>query len=73
MVHTPAAWARLRSRRQCGHFGLIGRSRAQVLRLLRKRMQAVPAGAKAVWDEEAFDEDREYSSPVCYLDQFPDY
>ncbi len=78
MAHKQAAWARLRSRRQCGHFGLSGRSRAQLLRLLLLRdlccrAQALPAVKKLAWVEEDFDEEREYSSPVCYRDQFPDY
>ncbi|AWY44073.1 hypothetical protein DKY63_30855 [Pseudomonas putida] len=72
MAHTVAD-VRLRSRRKSGHFGLTGRSRAQVLRLLRQRAQAVPVATKMAWADEDFDEEREYSSPVCYLDQFPDY
>lgn len=69
MARTPAACVRLR---RSGHFGFTGRSRALVLRLLRSRLQAVPAATKVVWVQEEFDEEHEYSSPVCYRDQFPD-
>ncbi|MGY2259455.1 hypothetical protein [Pseudomonas sp. SDO55104_S430] len=81
LVAADEACVRLRSRRQYGYFGLSGRTHAQVLRLLRSRTQpsaaatkaAIAATTKAAWLLEDLEEEREYSSPVCYLDQFPDY
>ena len=81
LVAAAEGCVRLRSRRQYGYFGLSGRSRAQVLRLLRSRTQpsaaatkaATAAAIKSAWPLEDLEEEREYSSPVCYLDQFPDY
>ncbi|MBZ9780164.1 hypothetical protein K9857_01170 [Pseudomonas sp. REP124] len=77
LVAADEACVRLRSRRQFGYFGLTGRTHAQVSRLLRSRTQpsaaATKAATKAAWLLEDLEEEREYSSPVCYLDQFPDY